>query len=128
MKHLTNWVEIPTTEIRRAIAFYSSILDIELHEMEMGGCNYALFPSDDKFNCGALVQGEQYKPSSDGVIVYLDGGKDLDIILSKVAKAGGQIVVEKMFMSAEAGYIGMFIDTEGNKIIIKNSSNRNAFT
>ena len=79
--------------------------------MEMGGSDYALFPSDDKFNCGALVQGEYYKPSSEGVVVYLDGGKDLDIILSKVTKAGGQVIMEKMFMSAEAGYIGMFIDT-----------------
>jgi uncharacterized protein len=43
--------------------------------MDMEGTKYALFPVDDKFNCGALVQGEFHKPSADGVTVYLDGKK-----------------------------------------------------
>ena len=38
----------------------------------------------------------------------------------QVPNAGGQVIMEKMFMSAEAGYIGMFIDTEGNKIGLQN--------
>lgn len=116
MKHLINWVEIPATDIKRAVKFYSAILGAGLHQMEMGGNQYALFPAEDKFNCGALVQGEYYKPGADGVTVYLDGGKDLNTILNKVAGAGGQVVMEKMFLAKEAGYIGMFIDTEGNKI------------
>ena len=38
----------------------------------------------------------------------------------QVSNAGGQVIIEKMFMSAEAGYIGMLIDTEGNKIGLQN--------
>jgi hypothetical protein len=37
------------------------------------------------------VQGEFYKPSSDGITIYLDGGKDMNGILERVEKAGGLI-------------------------------------
>lgn len=117
MKHLINWVEIPATDIDRAKKFYDNILGgVKFQDMEINETIYALFPSDDKFNTGALVKGEYYKPSSDGITVYLDGGKDMDIILNKLEKAGGEIIMPKTFTGKEAGYVGMFIDSEGNKI------------
>ena len=117
MQHLINWVEIPVTDIERAKNFYSNILGgIEFHDMNMEDSKYALFPVDDKFNCGALVQGEFHKPSTDGVTVYFDGGKDLDNIIKHVEKAGGQIIMPKTFTGEEAGFVGMFLDCEGNRI------------
>jgi len=117
MKHLINWIEIPTTDIERAKKFYSTILGgVEFQNMEMQGSKYALFPVEDKFNCGALVQGEYYKPSADGIGIYLDGGEDMDQILRLVAKAGGQIIMPKTNTESEAGYVGIFLDSEGNKI------------
>jgi Predicted enzyme related to lactoylglutathione lyase len=116
MKHLVNWVEIPVKDMNRAVTFYSTILACEFQQMEMGGNKYAFFPTEDRFNTGALVQGEYYSPSADGVQIYLYGGTDLSTILSKVPTAGGQVVMEKMHLSDEAGYVGMFIDSEGNKI------------
>jgi uncharacterized protein len=121
MQHLTNWVEIPVKNMNRAVKFYSTVLGgVTLNELELGPVKYALFPSDDKYNCGALAQGEYYTPSADGVVIYLDGGRDLDQILSRVVAAGGTVVMEKTFLADEAGYIGMFLDTEGNKIGLQN--------
>ena len=120
MKHLINWIEIPVSDMKRATVFYSTILGLELSPMQMGPVSYAIFPSGDQFNAGALAAGEHYTPSSDGVILYLDGGKDLNNILSKVNVAGGQVILEKTFLAKEAGYIGLFIDTEGNRIGIQN--------
>lgn len=117
MKHLINWVEIPATDIMRAKKFYSAILGgVEFRDMEAQGAKYALFPVHDKFNCGALVQGEYYKPSAEGIGIYLDGGKDMDNILKHVEKAGGEIIMPKTNTGMEAGFVGMFIDSEGNKI------------
>ena len=116
MKHLINWVEIPVTDMNRASAFYGNILGAELHRMELGPVTYAMFPAEDRFNTGALAMGEYYKPSADGLTVYLDGGEDLNNILSKVNDAGGQVIMEKTFLSPEAGYVGMFMDSEGNRI------------
>ena len=116
MKHLINWVEIPVIDMDRATAFYGTILGVELQPMAIGPIQYALFPSKDRFNCGALAKGDNYKPGAQGPVVYLDGGKDLETILAKVKNAGGTVTVEKMFLSDEAGYIGMFLDSEGNHI------------
>ena len=84
--------------------------------MEINGIKYALFPSRDKFNSGALVQGEYYKPPSDGITIYLDGGKNMNTILEHFEKAGGEIIMPKTYTGKEAGYVGMLIDSEGNKI------------
>ncbi len=117
MKHLINWVEIPSLNINQAKKFYNEILGgIKFHDMEMEGSKYALFPSEDKFNCGALVQSDYHTPSADGVTIYLDGGKDMDIILNKVEKAGGKVIMAKTYTGSDAGHIGMFLDTDGNKI------------
>lgn len=117
MRHLINWVEIPAIDLKRAMTFYSTILgELKFYEMAMNGVQYALFPSDDKFNCGALAQGDYYKPSPDGVTIYLDGGKDMDNILKHVEEVGGKIIMSKTYTGKEAGYVGMFIDSEGNKI------------
>jgi uncharacterized protein len=116
MEHLINWVEIPVADMNRAAAFYGKILGIAFHRMAMGPIDYALFPAQDRFNCGALVMGENYKPGTQGPVIYLDGGRDLNEILKKVGPAGGSVTVHKTLLSDEAGYIGMFLDSEGNNI------------
>jgi predicted enzyme related to lactoylglutathione lyase len=120
MKHLVNWIEIPAKDIARAKRFYSAILGVEFHDMDVGPIKYAIFPAEDRHNCGALAQGDNYVPGSSGPTIYLDGGKDLDTVLTKVEKAGGKITLKKMLLSDVAGYIGMFTDSEGNSIGLHN--------
>jgi uncharacterized protein len=116
MEHLVNWIEIPVSNMKRAVSFYGELLGLELHEMTLGPNDYALFNVKDKHNTGALVRGEGYKPSTDGTVIYLNGGKDLSKALARVKKAGGKVLLEKTFLSKEAGHIGYFSDTEGNKV------------
>ncbi len=121
MKHLVNWIEIPVVDMDRAVKFYESSFNSNgFHKMSIGEFDYALFPCDDKFNCGALVKSEFSKPSQDGVTIYLDGGKDLSTILDRVDNAGGTVIMEKTHISLEAGFIALFIDSEGNKIGLQN--------
>jgi len=116
MDHLLNWIEIPVSNMKRAVSFYGELLGLELNEMKLGPNDYALFTVKDRFNTGALVKGEGYIPSKEGAAVYLNGGKDLSKVLARVARAGGKVLLEKTFLSKEAGYIGYFQDTEGNKV------------
>lgn len=113
---MINWFEIPAKDFKRAVNFYKNILDIEIYEMDMHGVKMGLFPSDGKNVSGALVQGHDYKPSQEGVTVYLNGGEDLQKVLDKVSKNNGFIIVPKTQISPDMGYFGMFIDTEGNKM------------
>jgi predicted enzyme related to lactoylglutathione lyase len=116
MNHLANWIEIPVSNMKRAVSFYGELLNLELNEMKLGPNDYALFGVKDTFNTGALVQGDGYVPNTNGTIVYLNGGKDLSEVLARVESAGGQVLLDKTFLSKEAGYVGYFTDTEGNKI------------
>lgn len=118
MQNLINWFEIPAKDFKRAVSFYKAILEVEVHEMEMFGTKMGLFPTDGKNVSGAIVQGDDYTPSTDGVLAYLNGGKDLQNVLNKVEKNSGKVIVPKTQISPEMGYFGMFIDTEGNKMAV----------
>ena len=116
MKTLISIVEIPTSNFSRAVAFYQAILGITIEEIEMEGVRMGLFPNDGESVSVQLINGGEYKPSSDGTIVYLNGGKDLKKVADKIETNGGNIVVPKTEIGPEMGFYAMFTDTEGNKL------------
>jgi len=122
MQNLINWFEIPATDFKRAVSFYKAILGVEIKETEMFGTKMGFFPTDATNVSGSIVQGEDYKPSTDGILAYLNGGNDLQIVLDKVELNNGNIIVPKTQISPEMGYFGMFIDTEGNKMAVHSSN------
>lgn len=116
-KHWLNWFEIPSNNFDRAVQFYREILKQELKVEDFHGIKMAVFPHEkQKQLSGAIVFGEQFKPSSSGVVIYLNGGNDLSQILSRVEQAGGKVLMPKTFLQEEIGYIGLFSDSEGNTI------------
>ena len=116
MKSVVSIFEIPATDIARAVNFYEAVLGIEIEKIDIPGMQMGVFPSEGQLTFGVIIQGEDYKPSPDGVTIYLDGGDDLQGILDKVEKKGGKIVVAKTLHADESGYFAIFIDTEGNKL------------
>ena len=116
MKNLISIVEIPTTDFSRAVTFYQTILDVSLEEMEMGGVQMGIFPSDGETVNVVLAKGTDYKPTMDGPVLYLNAGDDLQIVADKITANGGQVIVPKTEISPEMGYFALFIDTEGNKL------------
>ena len=116
MKPLISIVEIPTSNFSRAVAFYQAILAITIEEIEMEGVRMGLFPNDGESVSVQLINGSEYKPSGDGTIVYLNGGKDLQKVADKIETNGGKIVVPKTEIGPEMGFYAIFNDTEGNKL------------
>lgn len=51
-----------------------------------------------------------------------NAGEDLQPMLDKIEKSGGEILVPKMEISPEMGYFALFIDSEGNKIGLHSSN------
>jgi uncharacterized protein len=77
-----------------------------------------MLPSDmEKGVGGGIVQGEGFEPSATGSLIYLNGGDDLSVPLSKVEAAGGKIVLPKTAIGPN-GYMAHFMDTEGNKVAL----------
>jgi predicted enzyme related to lactoylglutathione lyase len=56
-----------------------------------------------------------HKPSKSGAKVYLNANPDLNAILKKVVKAGGEIQMPKTSLGPN-GFMAFIVDTEGNSI------------
>ena len=117
MPNAVNWFEIPASDMDRAVKFYSQILNTPLQSFAMGsGFFMAMLPYTPGAGVGgALVSGEGYQPSTLGTLVYLNGGDDLNVILDRVIAAGGQVLAPK-YSIEENGFVGIFLDSEGNKV------------
>jgi uncharacterized protein len=111
MVNTLNWFEIPATDFERAKTFYAKVLDVQIQDDP--NRQYAYLPSDQKK--GAFAIGENFVPSMTGTTVYLDGGNDLSVPLSRVESAGGKVILPKTAIGGN-GFIALFIDTEGNKL------------
>ena len=116
MNSFVSIFEIPATEISRAVDFYQDILDIKIEKMDMGEMQIGIFPYEGQMVTGVILQAEGYKPSADGVTIYLNGGDNLQVILDKVEKAGGKILFPKTLHADGSGYFALFLDSEGNKM------------
>jgi len=121
-KNAISWFEIPTTDIERAQAFYETIFNIKLAPFETDNFKMRMFPIDDPKTGigGALSYAEGfYNPSAtDGPLVYLNANPDVQIVLDRIEKAGGKVVVPKTQISADYGHMAVFIDSEGNRIAL----------
>lgn len=110
------WFEIPTLNLDRATDFYQEILAIALRRENCGGNPMAIFPYTCPHPGGALVAMPELSPRDNGTTIYLDGGADLQHVLDRVIPAGGKVLMPKTDLGAGIGHIGMFMDTEGNRV------------
>lgn len=118
MLNSINWFEIPATDFKRAVKFYGQLFGEELYQQEMGEFIMGFLPMEQGSGgvSGAVCTGPNYEPSQNGVLIYLNGGDDLNGMLAKVEPAGGKVMVPKTEITPEYGYFALFIDTEGNKV------------
>jgi predicted enzyme related to lactoylglutathione lyase len=121
MTSAISWFEIPVTDLNRAQEFYETIFGISLIPVDLPNIKMRMFPIDDPMTGigGALADtgGTFHKPSAtDGPLIYLNANPDLQNVLDKVEAAGGKVFVPKTEISPEYGFMGVFIDSEGNRI------------
>lgn len=114
--HAVGWFEIATSDIGRAQKFYETTMDLKLQPQEMDGFKMAWFPSHGEAygSCGALVNGDGYKPSTEGTVVYFMT-ENIAKFMEKVEANGGKKLSETMDIG-EHGFCAFFMDTEGNKL------------
>ena len=114
-----NWFEIPATDLDRAKKFYEAIFDVQMYSMNVGGQDMAIFPSSPlaigKVS-GALVQSEMHIPSENGTVIYLNANPSIQLVIDRIEPNGGRIIVPKMLIDEQIGYMCHFLDTEGNRV------------
>lgn len=90
------YFEIPVNDMDRAILFYKSLLGFTFEEEELDGYTMAFFPFDKTESgiTGALVKGDVYQPSKNGVILYFST-ENIDDTLSQAVQLNAKILYPK---------------------------------
>ncbi len=122
MKSVTvGWFEIPVNDMDRAIAFYETVFDCKLNKQVMGDFQMAWFPfsQNGKGAEGSLVYHKEFYETSGhaGTLIYFSC-EDCEVELARVEKAGGKIQFYKRLIAPDIGYMGVFWDSEGNRIAV----------
>lgn len=116
MAHALNWFEIPVSNFARAKSFYEKVLGTTIETMEMGPVTMGMLSTDQDAVGGAIVHGDGGSPSTNGTLVYLNGGDDLAPMLARALQAGGAVLVPKTEIGNGFGFFAHFSDSEGNKV------------
>lgn len=118
-----NWFEIPVADMQRAISFYETVFEVNIHLQDFGGTLMGFFPrpESNEITSGSLIQHESYVPSQEGSLLYFFS-PDITACLQRVHDAGGKVTQEKTQINEEHGYMATFIDTEGNRIALHSTT------
>lgn len=118
-RNMVGWFEIPVSDMDRAKTFYEAVFKVSIDIHDFGGMLMGWFPfSEGKEGAaGTLIKQETYIPSQEGTLVYFMSD-NVQIELDRIERAGGQIYQPKTQISPEHGYMGVFIDTEGNRVAL----------
>jgi predicted enzyme related to lactoylglutathione lyase len=111
-----NFFELPVKDMPRAIAFYNAVLGTNIQTMDFQGYKMGFLTQDREVASGALVNGDGYRPVSDGSVIYFDCGEDLAPCLKKAESSGGKTVVPKTEIGGGMGFFAHFLDTEGTRV------------
>lgn len=122
MQHnMVGWFEVPVTDMDRARKFYETVFDIKINVQDFGGLLMAWFPfaEDRPGASGSLIKhSDSYKPSeTHGPLIYFSSA-DVSVELAKIEQAGGKVLQQKTMISEDIGFMGLFIDSEGNRIAL----------
>jgi predicted enzyme related to lactoylglutathione lyase len=117
MANVISWFEIPAKDFQRACNFYGAVLSATLSEIVEfpGEGRMAYLPGTTDSSGGAVIEWKGCEPSAQGTIVYLYAGDDLAVLLGRVEKAGGKIVMPKTQVGDQS-FVAQFLDSEGNKV------------
>ncbi|MBA4047922.1 MAG: hypothetical protein C0476_05190 [Sphingomonas sp.] len=112
------YVEIPVTNMDRAMAFYTELFGFDFVRETIDGYDVALFPAVEggAGASGALVKGDVYVPGKTGPIVYFRIA-DIDAVLKLARARGAKILYEKKNVGA-FGFVAEIEDSEGNRIAL----------
>ena len=117
--NMVGWFEIPVNDMERAKVFYETVFQVEIKVVDFGGLLMGWFPDRGEVQGaqGTLIRQESYIPSKEGTLVYFIS-EDVQNELDRIEGAGGKIYQPKTQISPEHGYMGVFIDSEGNRVAL----------
>jgi predicted enzyme related to lactoylglutathione lyase len=111
------WTDIPVTDLHRAIAFYSKVLNEPTTLQKGDACDFGLLPHTGTNASGCLVVDKDRKPSQEGPLIYLSVHERLDDAVHAAGVNGGK-VLEAKHSIGPYGFRAIILDSEGNRIAL----------
>ena len=112
------WVDIPVTNLDRAIRFYSAVLGVPVSKEVVGPGNYiGMLPHAPHGVAGCLVIMTGHQPSPLGPLIYFSVEGRIDAAVNAVRTHGGSLV-EDVHPIGTYGFRAIAIDSEGNRIAL----------
>jgi len=110
------WFEIYVQDMARAMAFYETVFETKLSQLDSPGVAMWAFPGNsERYGVpGSLVQASGMPSGGNSVLVYFSCA-DCAVQAARAAKAGGRVQKEK-FSIGRYGFVALVTDTEGNTI------------
>ena len=117
VKNTICWADIPVTNLKRAIKFYSAVLGVKVKVESMPGMEFGLLPHHDQNVSGCLVKMKDNKPSKNGPVVYFSVGGRHDAAEKAAVKNGGKVLTKK-HQIGPYGFRSVIVDCEGNRVAL----------
>jgi len=112
------WVDIPVTDLDRAVTFYSAVVGRPVTKVGGPGFTFGLFDHHGGEVGGCLVaSAEAGAPSLAGPLVYIDASDRLDAAVAAAKAHGGQVLKDKHSI-APNGFRAIVVDSEGNRVAL----------
>jgi len=112
------WVDIPVTDLDRAVRFYSAVIGMPVSVQKGPGFTMGVFPHDGPDVGGCLVPaGDGNAPSGTGPLVYVNVEGRMKEAFD-AATANGARVVEPVHPIGPHGFRAVVLDSEGNRIAL----------
>ncbi len=108
------WFDLPAADLKRAIRFYSAVLQAEVNE-EFPGVAVISHEAGDVSGC--LFTSDEQQPSTSGALLYFNVDGRLQAAVDAATENGGR-VEKPVHDIAPFGQRAIVIDSEGNRIAL----------
>jgi len=118
MSHSVVWVDIPVTDLERALRFYSAMLGKKVEKGGGPGFSFGIFPHQGEDVGGCLVPpGDGNAPSQQGPLLYFNASGRLREAVEAATANGGR-VVNPITQIGPHGHRAIIVDSEGNRLAL----------
>jgi len=117
MKPNIVWYDIPALDLDRAIRFYFAVLGAPVKKDVVGEIPLGWLPTEDGGQMGCVCVAKDFKPSADGVMIYLSVNGRLKAAVAAVRENGGTVQTD-IHSIAPYGFRAEVLDSEGNIIAL----------
>jgi predicted enzyme related to lactoylglutathione lyase len=117
--NFTVWMEIPVTDLDRAITFYGKVFETELKKDTSGPNPLARFPTTGRDSVAGHLYPGKPAPDGTGPTIHLACPDRLEDALARVEEAGGRVLSD--VITIPPGRFAYCQDPDGNSIGIFSS-------